>query len=121
NKPTSSVDTVFPTPVPGTGPTITLTAGEAAQSLTFNDTYTLSGGDLTITSGLIQVAGGKTATIGSVLAGTAGLGKNGSGTLLISTSSTYSGSTNVNAGTLRAGATNVLAGSSTYTVAATAT
>src|SRR5205814_8648810 len=64
-EPTSSVDVIFPIPIPGTGSTITLTAGELAKTLTFNDSYTLSGGDLAIALGSVTVASGNTATIGS--------------------------------------------------------
>src|SRR5688572_2290235 len=50
-KPTIADDVLFPTPVPATGGTITLGAGETALSLTFRDNYTLTGGDLTLGTG----------------------------------------------------------------------
>src|SRR5579862_9706809 len=60
--PLSTEDVVFPTPIPSGGATITVPTGAMANSLTFNDSYTLSGFDLTLTSangGKINVATGK--------------------------------------------------------------
>ena len=50
NEPAAADDVLFPSVVPGTGSTVTLTAGEVANSLTFRNTYTLTGGDLTLNS-----------------------------------------------------------------------
>ena len=96
NEPGIGDDVTFPTPVPGTGGTITLTAGELANSLTFNDTYTLAaGGSLYLGSygvtdaGKISVATGKIATISSplygngVTQGVSGVTKAGTGTLVL--------------------------------------
>ena len=69
--PTATVDAVFPATVPGTGATITVAAGMLAQSITFNGTYTLTGGDITLTAGNnLTVAATKIGTISSVIAGT---------------------------------------------------
>lgn len=74
-EPTATEDALFPNPVPGiAGSTITLSAAEAALSLTLRNAYTLNGGDLTLgAGGKITVAPTFTATIGSTLAGANGL------------------------------------------------
>ncbi len=72
-KPASNHPVLFDTPVPGSGSTITLGSGEVARSLTFNESYTLTGGDLTLYAGsigTIRVATGKTATINSKIIAT---------------------------------------------------
>ena len=71
-------------------------------------------------SGTINVAA-TTATISSVLAGSVGLTKTGSGTLVISGAETYTGATNINAGTLQLGAANRIPNNSAVTVASGAT
>jgi autotransporter-associated beta strand protein len=100
-EPSSSVNATFPTPIPGTGGSISLTSGEAAKTLVLNDNYNLSGGTLNVATGSISVASGKTATVSSVLTGTAGLSKSGAGTLVLTGSNSYSGGTTINDGTLR--------------------
>jgi fibronectin-binding autotransporter adhesin len=106
-KPTSPFDAVFPTPIPSTGAAIALTSGEAAKTITFNDNYTLSGGDLNVATGTITVASSKTATISSTLTGNAGINKSGAGALVLSGTNTYSGGTTVSAGTLQGNATSL--------------
>ncbi len=67
-------------------------------------TPTISGGPLTLTgSAAVNVASGRTLTISSAIDGAAGLTKTGSGTLILSGSNTYTGTTVVNGGTLQAG------------------
>src|SRR5205085_9289097 len=79
-EPTSTSDVVFPTPVPGIGgATIALTSGEVAKTITLNDNYTLSGGSLSIAAGSVNVANGKTATVSTILTGSSGLAKSGTG------------------------------------------
>lgn len=85
----------------GTAGTVTLGTPITANALIFNTTgYTLSGGTLTLagTTPTITVNTG-TDTIGSVIAGTAGLTKSGAGTLLLSGANTFSGGITVNTGT----------------------
>jgi autotransporter-associated beta strand protein len=100
-EPNSSLDVVFDTPIPATGPAIALSSSEAAKTLTFNDSYTLTGGSLGVAGGNVSVASGKTATINSPVSGSAGLSKNGAGTLVLAGTNTYSGGSAVYAGTLR--------------------
>ena len=100
-EPTAIDDVLFPTPVPGTGATITLTAGELANSLQFDAAYTLTAGDLTLgTAGNVTVAPSVTAVINSALIGASGLTKIGNGTLTLGGTNTYSGLTAINAGTV---------------------
>jgi outer membrane autotransporter protein len=58
---------------------------------------------------------------GGDITGTAGLFKSGTGTLVLSGASAYSGSTSVAQGTLRAGASNAFSASSAFSVASGAT
>src|SRR5262249_14942740 len=70
--------------------------------------------------GIIDTNGNNTTLSGSI-GGTGGLTKNGLGTLTLSGSSTYSGATSVNLGTLQAGMANAFSPSSAFTVASGAT
>src|SRR2546430_6059291 len=111
----------------GTLGTVTINAAVIAHNLTFNTSgYTVArtGANTLTLSGVsptIDVLSGVSATISSVIAGTAGLTKAGLGTLTLSGANTYTGATNVNAGTLQAGATNTFAPTSAFTVASGAT
>jgi len=80
-------------------------SGAVANSLTMNGSYTLLGGDLTLTTGKINVATGIIATDQTtILAGTAGLtlntGTGSAGTLIVETANTYTGITTISNGTL---------------------
>jgi autotransporter-associated beta strand protein len=108
-KPTNQMPVTFPAPVPGSfGSTITLAANEAAKSLKFDDSYTLTGGSLT--SSGVEVAATKNATINSVMQGGGGLTKTGAGTLTLGAANTYTGGTTVSAGTLVAAHGDAFAG-----------
>jgi fibronectin-binding autotransporter adhesin len=65
-------------------------------------------------------ADGNNATLSGSIAGPGGLTKIGLGTLTLSGQGTYSGSTNVEVGTLQAGAANAFSPNSDYTIAADA-
>ncbi len=85
----------------GTAATVTLSAAQTVNSLSFkSDGYVLTAQTLTMGGPSISVDAGMTATINSVVAGTAGLVKNGGGTLNLGTANTYSGGTIVNGGVL---------------------
>lgn len=83
----------------GTAGTITLGAPITANALTFNvGGYTLNGSTLTLAGTTPTIAG--SATINSVLAGTAGLTKTAAGVLALNGSNTFSGGIAINGGSL---------------------
>ena len=82
---------VVPTPP---GPVITLSAGEVANTLQFSGSYTLNGGNLTLTLGDIAVDSGVAGTIGSVLSGTT-VNKLGAGILVLTGANNHTGLTSV--------------------------
>jgi autotransporter-associated beta strand protein len=89
----------------GTAGTVTLAAAQSVNSLTFKSTgYTITASTLTLSGSSVTVDANVTATIGSIVAGTAGLVKNGAGTLFLTNTSNqtsgYTGGTTINAGTL---------------------
>jgi autotransporter-associated beta strand protein len=105
--------------------TVTVSGTQNVSSLT------VSMGGPTFTGGTIRfndatpdvwTIGGATATINSVIAGTNGLTKTGSGTLVLGGSAkTYTGTTIVSGGTLRVGASNIINNASALTVDSGAT
>ncbi|MEZ0264201.1 MAG: beta strand repeat-containing protein, partial [Phycisphaerae bacterium] len=99
---------------------IVLSAGELAQSLSFEDSYTLGGVGGTLQLGLpgnITVANAATATISAALVGPGGITKLGDATLTLSGTNTYAGVTSVQAGTLNFSAsTNLGDNSATNTL-----
>lgn len=105
----------------GTAGTVTITSAVTANDLTFNTTnYIVSGGTLTLngTTPTITTANSVSATISSVLAGSAGLIKSGlssSGVLTLSGNNTLSGTVSINSGILRITNSNAL-GTSSKTV-----
>ena len=103
-EPTAASDILLPDVIPNPGAladpaTILLSAGELANSITFSNSYTLSGGSLELTSGLARVSLGASATIDSQLTGTAGLWKRGDGALRLGNpTNSYLGTTQIDAG-----------------------
>jgi len=77
--------------------------------------YNFSGDTITMTNTTWSVGAGRTASVGSLLAGTTGLTKDDSGTLTLSASNSYSGGTTLSAGTLALQNANAL-GSGNLTV-----
>lgn len=86
----------------GTAGIVTLGSPITANTLTFGTTgYTLTGGTLTLAGAAPTIAtNAGTSTIASVLAGTAGLRKTGTGALALTGANTFSGGIDVVAGTL---------------------
>jgi len=92
-EPTSTDAAIFPAAIPLNQATILMTTTEFCSSLTFNNDYTLQGGQMFIIGGGVDVASGRTATINTVINGSAGLSKTGGGTLrlLPTSSNSFSG------------------------------
>ncbi len=83
---------------------------EADAGISFNTTgYTLSGGTAIEMNGAnatinaITVDTGVTATIGTDITGSTGVGKTGAGTLVLNSAKSYTGGTTITAGTLQLG------------------
>lgn len=104
--PTGADDVLFPAPVPNPGlllnpQTINLGAGSLANSLSFKDSYSLTGGNLTLGTGGARADWGMTATLGSQLTGSNGFIKTGGGAVHLSNNgNTYTGVTSINNGSL---------------------
>jgi autotransporter-associated beta strand protein len=113
----------------GTG---SLTQSSGASLLTFDTTGTISNamslynvsalqsatlnGTITVNNATFDVDSGDTLTLSGGVGGTGGVTKNGTGTLVLSGSNTYSGATVVNAGTLNAANANALGTNASVTV-----
>ncbi len=80
-----------------------------------------TGGNVVLGANTLTVNEAGATTYSGVVSGTGGLTKTGAGTLTLSGASTYTGATNINAGTLALGAANRIADTSAVTVAAGAT
>jgi autotransporter-associated beta strand protein len=100
--PNTGTPVILPLGTPGGVPVITAVgAGAGAQSLTFNDSYTLNGTSvLTLGNGDVTVANGLTGTIELPVAGGSGLHKLSPGTLVLSGTNTYTGGTRLDVGVL---------------------
>jgi autotransporter-associated beta strand protein/adhesin HecA-like repeat protein len=89
---------------PGTGAdgTVTITGTQTVQSLVFNPSatgnFTLAGGTVTNTSGMIIA--NDSATINCTLGGSSGLTLTGTGVLTLGAATTYTGTTTIISGTL---------------------
>lgn len=98
----------------GIGGAVTVGAAVTAHNIAFDVTgYTLSGSSIITLNGTtptISVANvTDSATISSVLAGSAGLTKSGNGTLIVSGVNTFTGGVNISAGTLQISSMNTKA------------
>mgnify|MGYP002869010442 FL=1 len=87
----------------GSVQTITLASATTLNGINDQTGMTFTGSTFTLagTTPTITVASGKTTTISSIIAGTAGLTKADAGALVLSGVNTYSGTTTLSAGTLR--------------------
>jgi autotransporter-associated beta strand protein len=90
-------------------------------TLQFLSGFTTNRGITLNAGGGIFDTNGNNATLAGNIVGTGGLTKIGAGTLTLSGPSTYTGATNVNAGTLQAGVANAFSPLSAFTVASGAT
>ncbi len=96
--PTAADDAVFGLSSPAT---VNLAGGSLANSLSFLDNYTLSGGTLALGSGGIQIDLGRLLTLNSQLVGNNGLLIDGGGTVRLgNASNTYTGTTTIANGSL---------------------
>ena len=100
-EPTATDEANFPSTVPGTGSTVVLTSGKVADSLNFANSYSLNGGDISLTTGNVNVSPTYSVTINSALTGSANLTKGDTGTLSLGGTNTYSGTTFIDGGTLQ--------------------
>ncbi len=122
---TTTVDegVAFGTDTVGLGAgTVTVSGSVATGSISFGSlsgAITLSGGIITLggTSPTITVSN-TTDTIGSVLAGTAGMTKAGTGNLVLTGVNTYTGATNISAGTLSLSGSGALSSSTAINTSA---
>jgi fibronectin-binding autotransporter adhesin len=89
--------------------TISVYNVQASQSATLS-------GAITVNNATFDVDPGDTLTISGGVGGTGGVTKNGTGTLVLSGSNTYSGATVVNSGTLNAAASGALGSTPSVTV-----
>jgi len=120
-------DAVFQTPVPSVpGSVITLSNVEVANSLTFEKSYTLTGGTLQLSagnsvfSGLIAVAPGAVATINTalvgsnpIIVGTDGLVGAGGGTLILNAANNSMGALTIQKGSVYVNGIQHIAGNYT--------
>ena len=100
-EPIATTEVLFDGPVPGTGSSITLSSGRAASGIYFAESYTLTGGSLTLNDGRIDVDATKSATIATNLSTPNGFRKVGTGSLThTSGTSTVTGIAQVLQGTM---------------------
>lgn len=107
NNPANPNNAIFGVSAPGvttTAGTITLTQPITARNLTFQSVngWTLSGGTLTLAGTTPTITTAGSATINSIIAGTAGLTKAGGSTLTLTGTNSFSGGIALNSGTLTA-------------------
>ena len=94
-----------------------ITLGAATSIFSSGTALTLSGGITTAGNTVTFDGTGTTSITTAGITGTGGLIKNGSGVMTVSIASSYSGSTTINAGTLKSGITNAFTGNSNMTLA----
>ncbi len=94
----------------GSGGTVTVAAGGiTARTIAFGATgYSLAGDTITVSGGSVSVATGASETISSVVVGSAGLTLSGGGNLNLSGANTYTGPTQIVAGTINTSSNTAL-------------
>ncbi|MEY2493084.1 MAG: hypothetical protein QOH24_2035 [Verrucomicrobiota bacterium] len=97
---------------------VTLNAGTLEVSAGYSTSRVFTLGNAAST---FQIDPAQTFTVTSVIGGTGALNKTGTGIMVLSGANTYTGATNINAGTLKEGAANVIPNTSAVTVATGAT
>jgi fibronectin-binding autotransporter adhesin len=109
----------------GSAGTVTVSGSVTTNAITFNSagsgSYTLTGGTIGLAGTTPTITANSSGSIGSILAGSAGLTKAGAGTLFLSGANTYSGTTTVSAGTLRLGSASALPSAASLAVTSTGT
>jgi autotransporter-associated beta strand protein len=109
----------------GSGAAGTVTVGDTVTTngITFNSpgssAYTLTGGTISLAGATPTITANSAASIGSILSGSAGLTKTGSGMLTLSGANSYSGATTISQGTLKAGSAAALPAATALTVNST--
>lgn len=95
-------------PAPLGGGTILLSGGTLASTATFSVARALNLATFPASSGTIDVLSGTTLTWTGTASGAGSLVKSGEGTLILSGTNTYAGSTTVSSGTLKLGAAGAI-------------
>ncbi|MCX6879490.1 MAG: autotransporter-associated beta strand repeat-containing protein [Verrucomicrobia bacterium] len=112
---TNGSDAVFG----GTGGLVTVSGTVSANSLSFRTaSYSLTGGNVTLTGTSVIDLAGNDVTLGSLLAGSAPISKTGAGTLTLSGANSYSGVLTIAEGTVKAGSATAFGSTATATTVA---
>jgi len=100
----------------GVGYSVSVSGTQNASSITIEEgAVTFNNGTINLLGPGFSISSGLTTRVNTAVSGTSGLTKNGSGTLILAGANTYSGVTNLAAGTLTLGTNNAL-GSSTLSI-----
>jgi fibronectin-binding autotransporter adhesin len=111
---TGSGDTTWNSATPdsaifgGTAGSVTLGGAVTVGNMVFNSAYNLFGGGNTLTLSNSTITVNTSATINSAIGGSTGLTKDGTGSLLLGGTNTYTGTTTISAGTLNTGPSGTL-------------
>jgi outer membrane autotransporter protein len=103
----------------GTGATFDISASAGNQ--TIKDLSGVAGSSIQLGANSLAVGTANATSFAGSIAGSGGLIKQGTGTLTLAGTSSYTGATGINAGRLAAGATNAFASASAFTIASGAT
>lgn len=92
------------------------TSGQLATTLNAAAGSISGSGDLNTNGGLLTLNNATAGTLSGVIGGSGGVTKSGSGMLTLSGANTYTGATNISAGTLQAGSSTALGSNSAVTM-----